>query len=484
MRPRSNPVREATSGVGWSAQPREPGRGVTRRSRHMTTRRSCSALARRSARRDRLSSCMPQMTIADGLRSGLLHPRCKQRSLLELIVAASLRPSPTATASSANWARAAWPPSTSRDDLKHDRPVAIKVLHPELAAVIGGERFLSEIKITANLQHPHILPLFDGSIVILRERRIVLLYYVMPFVDGESLRDRLTRDKQLPVDDADPHRHGGRRRPRLRPPPGIVHRDIKPENILLQDGRALVADFGIALAVQHGRRQSHDPDRHVARHALLHVARAGDGRARHRPPQRRLRARRHDLRDAGRRSALHRQYGAVDRRQGDDREAAPPSPHPRHGAAERRARGADGAAEAPRRSLRTAKDFADALEDADAPAPTPRPWLPHVLTSSRLTRPGACARRCCAAVTALALAWPRGPFAAPARRRRRPRHPPLRPRPPPGHPDRDPDHQPDRDFARRRRGRVLWSGRQRAAPDLRPTDGRTGRGGAPGHRGR
>jgi len=127
-------------------------------------------------------------------------------------------------------------------DLKHDRKVAVKVLRPELAAVIGAERFLSEIKTTANLQHPHILPLHDSG------QADSFLFYVMPFVEGESLRDRLTREKQLPIKDAIriatevagaldyAHRHG------------IIHRDIKPENILLHDGRALVADFGIALA--------------------------------------------------------------------------------------------------------------------------------------------------------------------------------------------------------------------------------------------
>ncbi len=127
-------------------------------------------------------------------------------------------------------------------DFKHDRKVAIKVLRPELAAVIGADRFLSEIKTTANLQHPHILPLHDSG------EADSFLFYVMPFVEGESLRDRLHREKQLPIGDAVriatevagaldyAHRHG------------IIHRDIKPENILLHDGRALVADFGIALA--------------------------------------------------------------------------------------------------------------------------------------------------------------------------------------------------------------------------------------------
>ncbi len=129
-------------------------------------------------------------------------------------------------------------------DLKHDRDVAIKVLRPELAAVIGAERFLSEIKTTANLQHPHILPLFDSGSA---EGQ---LYYVMPYVDGETLRDRLNRETQLPVaiavrlatEIAGALDYAHKR--------GVVHRDIKPENILLQHGGALVADFGIAIAVQ------------------------------------------------------------------------------------------------------------------------------------------------------------------------------------------------------------------------------------------
>ncbi len=147
-------------------------------------------------------------------------------------------------------------------DLRHDRKVAIKLLRPELAAVIGAERFLSEIRTTANLQHPHILPLFDsGEAVVGHQSSVVseglttddsrltsFLYYAMPYVEGESLRDRLHREKQLPIADAVriacevasaldyAHRHG------------VIHRDIKPENILLHDGSALVADFGIALA--------------------------------------------------------------------------------------------------------------------------------------------------------------------------------------------------------------------------------------------
>jgi serine/threonine-protein kinase len=154
-------------------------------------------------------------------------------------------------------------------DLRHDRRVAVKVLRPELAAVIGAERFLAEIKLTANLQHPHILPLFDSGAA------DSFLYYVMPFVAGETLRARLNREKQLPVADAlgiagevasaldYAHRHQ------------VVHRDIKPENILLHDGRALVADFGIALA--EGERGPDDRDRDVAGHAAVHEPGAGDG---------------------------------------------------------------------------------------------------------------------------------------------------------------------------------------------------------------
>jgi serine/threonine-protein kinase len=128
-------------------------------------------------------------------------------------------------------------------DLKHDRRVALKVLKPELAAVIGAERFVVEIRTTASLQHPHILPLFDSG------SADGFLYYVMPFIDGETLRSKLDRETQLGVDDAVKiatdvadalhyaHTHG------------VIHRDIKPENILLANGRPMVADFGIALAL-------------------------------------------------------------------------------------------------------------------------------------------------------------------------------------------------------------------------------------------
>jgi tRNA A-37 threonylcarbamoyl transferase component Bud32/tetratricopeptide (TPR) repeat protein len=128
-------------------------------------------------------------------------------------------------------------------DIRHDRRIALKILRPELTASIGGERFLREIRIEASLQHPHILPLYDSGEV------DNTLYYTMPFVEGETLRQRLARDKQLPVDDvvsitkdvtdAVGHAHSH----------GFVHRDLKPENILLSGENALVADFGVAHAV-------------------------------------------------------------------------------------------------------------------------------------------------------------------------------------------------------------------------------------------
>ena len=128
-------------------------------------------------------------------------------------------------------------------DLKHDRKVAVKVLRPELAAVIGAERFLREIRTTATLRHPNILPLYDSGDV------NGVLYYVMPLVEGESLRDRLVRERQLPVQLAVQLAREVAEALALAHAHGVVHRDIKPENILLDAGHAVVADFGIALAV-------------------------------------------------------------------------------------------------------------------------------------------------------------------------------------------------------------------------------------------
>jgi len=130
-------------------------------------------------------------------------------------------------------------------DIRHERQVALKVLNPELGAVVGTERFLAEIRVTANLQHPNLLPLFDSG------EADGQLYYVMPYVEGESLRARILREKQLPIAEAVhiamsvasaldyAHRHN------------VIHRDLKPENILLHEGQPVVADFGIALAVSN-----------------------------------------------------------------------------------------------------------------------------------------------------------------------------------------------------------------------------------------
>ena len=129
------------------------------------------------------------------------------------------------------------------DDLRHERKVALKVLKPELAAVVGADRFLAEIKTTANLQHPHILPLFDSG------ETDSFLCYVMPYVEGETLRDRLDREHQLPVDDAVQIAKNVAEALDYAHSQGVIHRDIKPANILLQPGKPVVSDFGIALAV-------------------------------------------------------------------------------------------------------------------------------------------------------------------------------------------------------------------------------------------
>jgi len=129
-------------------------------------------------------------------------------------------------------------------DLRHRRLVAIKVLYPELSATLGAERFLREIELTASLQHPHILPLFDSGTA------DGLLYYVMPYVQGESLGARLAREGPLAVDEAVRIACEVAEALAYAHSLGVVHRDVKPENILLQAGHALVADFGIALAVE------------------------------------------------------------------------------------------------------------------------------------------------------------------------------------------------------------------------------------------
>src|SRR5213078_3202037 len=134
-------------------------------------------------------------------------------------------------------------------DLKHRRRVAVKVVRPEFATTLGSERFQREIEIAAALNHPHILAVHDSG------EAAGVLYYVMPYVEGQSLRARLLRDRQLPLEDAlhitrevaDALDYAHQR--------GVIHRDIKPENILLQAGHAVVADFGIALAIQQAGGQ-------------------------------------------------------------------------------------------------------------------------------------------------------------------------------------------------------------------------------------
>jgi serine/threonine-protein kinase len=182
-------------------------------------------------------------------------------------------------------------------DLKLSREVAVKVLLGELAFALGPERFRREIDVVSRLSHPNVLPIddygeFEGQ-----------MYYVMPFITGETIHKRLERERQLNVQDAVKiafqvasaldyaHRQG------------IVHRDIKPENILLQDGEALVADFGIARAITEAAAPS-SRARASRRHADVHEPRAGDGRSGDRRPERHLQLGLRAVRDAGRTAAV------------------------------------------------------------------------------------------------------------------------------------------------------------------------------------
>ncbi len=139
------------------------------------------------------------------------------------------------------------------DDVKHHRKVAVKVLKPELAAVVGAERFLAEIRTTANLQHPNILPLFDSG------EADRFLFYVMPYVEGDTLEDRLDREGQLPVSDAVSIATDMAEALHAAHEQGVVHRDIKPANVLISRGRPLIADFGDQPGKAVDRRLRHRP---------------------------------------------------------------------------------------------------------------------------------------------------------------------------------------------------------------------------------
>ena len=185
-------------------------------------------------------------------------------------------------------------------DIRHDRRVALKVLRPELAAVIGAERFLAEIRLTANLQHSHILPLFDSGAA------DSYLFYVMPYVQGETLRDRITREKQLPVADAI------RIATEIASALDYAHRQRRgpPRHQAGEHPAARRAGAGGRFRDRAGRQQGErrpdDGDGDVPRHPALHESRAGDGGAGDHRPVRRIRSRRRALRDADRRPAVHR----------------------------------------------------------------------------------------------------------------------------------------------------------------------------------
>ena len=179
-------------------------------------------------------------------------------------------------------------------DVKHDRQVALKVLRPELASRLGSERFLNEIRIAAKLDHPHILTLIDSG------DAGGVLYYVVPYVRGESLRQRLAKEGPLPLEDALKITTQVASALDFAHQQGVIHRDIKPENILLQEGEAMLADFGIALAVKEaGGQRLTETGLSLGTPQYMSPG-AGDGGPAPRRAQRCLLARRGDVRDAGR----------------------------------------------------------------------------------------------------------------------------------------------------------------------------------------
>ena len=225
------------------------------------------------------------------------------------------------------------------EDVKHHRKVAVKVLLPELARAVGPERFLREIETTAQLQHPHILPLYDSG------EADGFLYYVMPYVEGESLRDRLDREQQLPLDDAlliarevaDALSFAHSR--------GVVHRDIKPENILLASGHAVVADFGIARAVSEAGVERLTATGMAVGTPAYMSPEQGAGESESRWTQRPLFAGLRALRDAGGAATVHRRHGRHRRAPAPDRRGAPHLPAPARGAHVRGRRSAAGTGE-------------------------------------------------------------------------------------------------------------------------------------------